>query len=61
MRSILNMLRGKTQIQPFKEYPESKEKQKQHLEWIYNRLIHIHGENPNYDYMLKFKEIINNL
>jgi len=31
-----------------------------HLEWIYNRLITIHGENPNYDYMLKFKEILDN-
>lgn len=34
---------------------------KNHLEWIYERLIHVHKENPNYDYMLKFKEIINNL
>jgi hypothetical protein len=30
-----------------------------HLKWIYERLIHVHKENPNYDYMLKFKEIIN--
>jgi hypothetical protein len=29
-----------------------------HLKWIYERLIHVHNENPNYDYMLKFKEII---
>jgi hypothetical protein len=29
-----------------------------HLKWIYDRLIHIHGEDPYYDYMLKFKEII---
>ena len=32
---------------------------KNHLEWIYERLVEAHGENPNYDYMLKFKEIIN--
>jgi hypothetical protein len=32
-----------------------------HLEWIYNRLIEVHGENSNYDYMIKFKEIIQSL
>jgi len=31
---------------------------KQHLQWIYDRLCSVHGENPNYDYMLRFKEII---
>ena len=31
---------------------------KTHLEWIYNRLIEVHGENELYDYMIKFKEII---
>lgn len=30
-----------------------------HLEWIYDRLIKVHNENPNTDYMLKFKDIIN--
>jgi hypothetical protein len=34
-------------------------KDKEHLQWIYNRLVNVHGEDPNYDYMLKFKEIIN--
>jgi hypothetical protein len=29
-----------------------------HINWMYNRLISVHNENPNYDYMLKFKEII---
>jgi len=29
-----------------------------HLTWIYNRLIHVYGENPNYDYMIRFNEII---
>jgi hypothetical protein len=28
-----------------------------HLEWIYDRLVNVHGENPNFDYMLKLKEI----
>lgn len=28
-----------------------------HLEWIYHRLIETHGENPDYDYMIKLKEI----
>jgi len=30
----------------------------EHLEWIYNRMIVVHKENPKYDYMLKFKEIL---
>ena len=34
------------------------DKDKHHLKWIYNRLINVHDEDPNYDYMLKFKEII---
>jgi hypothetical protein len=29
-----------------------------HLEWMYNRMIEIHGENKNYDYMIKLKKII---
>jgi hypothetical protein len=32
-----------------------------HLEWIYNRMIEVHGENPNYDYMIAFKKIIQSL
>jgi hypothetical protein len=28
-----------------------------HLEWIYNRVIERYGENPNYDYMIRFREI----
>ena len=32
-----------------------------HLQWIYDRMSNIHGENENYDYMLKFKEIIEQL
>ena len=30
----------------------------QHLDWIYNRMVNVHGENPLMDYMLKFREII---
>jgi hypothetical protein len=29
-----------------------------HLQWIYDRMSNVHGENKNYDYMPKFKEII---
>ena len=29
------------------------------LDWIYQRLIHVHGEDCSIDYMLKFKSIIN--
>jgi hypothetical protein len=32
-----------------------------HLRWIRNRLIKVHGENPNTDYMIKFKAILDGL
>lgn len=32
-----------------------------HLEWIYHRLINVHNENRNLDYMVKFFEIIKKL
>jgi hypothetical protein len=41
------------------EYVGLLPKDKEHLQWLYNRLVNVHGENPNYDYMLKFQEIIN--
>lgn len=31
---------------------------KTHLEFIYNRLVNVYGENELYDYMIKFKESI---
>lgn len=30
-----------------------------HIEWIYQRMINTHRENPNYDYMIKLKQISN--
>jgi hypothetical protein len=38
-----------------------KESDINHLEWVYQRLSAIHGENENIDYMKKFREIINSL
>jgi hypothetical protein len=32
---------------------------KDFLQWILSRLEHVHGENPNYDYMQKLRAIIN--
>ena len=29
-----------------------------HLEWIYSRMVYVHHENEHYDYMIKFKSII---
>jgi hypothetical protein len=34
------------------------EKELNHIEWIYNRMVFKHNENPNYDYMIKFKSLI---
>lgn len=33
----------------------------EHLEWVRSRLEFVHKENPNFDYMLKFAEIIKKL
>jgi len=32
-----------------------------HLQFIYDRLVNVHNENPNVDYMQKFKTIISKL
>jgi hypothetical protein len=32
-----------------------------HLRWIHSRLIKVHGENPNVDYMVKFKALLDEL
>jgi len=29
------------------------------LEWLYQRMVGLHGENPSIDYMLRFRKIIN--
>ena len=39
----------------------AKQEDKKHLEWIYNRMKYVHAENPNYDYMIKFREIIDKI
>jgi hypothetical protein len=35
-----------------------KDTEVEHLSWMYARLIHLHNENENVDYMIKFKSII---
>jgi len=37
---------------------QSSDRIREHLLWIYSRLIYIHGENPNVDYMIRFKKIL---
>ena len=34
---------------------------KEFFQWIYNRLVYVHKENPNVDYMISFKERIEEL
>lgn len=38
-----------------------KKEDKEHLSWIYERLIRKHGEYRHYDYIKKFKEIIDSV
>ncbi len=57
-------MRIQYQIQLLNELAESlKRKQDNiiHLEWIYDRMKNVHNENENYDYMIKFREIIDDL
>lgn len=32
-----------------------------HLQWIHERLVHVHKENVHYDYMIRLRQIINEL
>lgn len=36
-------------------------KDKEFLQWIHDRLVDIHGEDPDFDYMHKLKSIIDNM
>ena len=36
-------------------------RERHHLQWIYDRMVEIHKENPNYDYMLRFRDILKSL
>ena len=33
---------------------------KEHLQWMLNRLAEVHGENRNVDYMMRMQKIIDN-
>ncbi len=35
-----------------------KDKDIKHLEWVYERMKYVHNENENYDYMIRFREIL---
>lgn len=34
---------------------------KKFIQWIYDRMVYVHNENPNVDYMLTFKELIDSM
>ena len=48
-------------LQELSERLKRKQENITHLEWIYDRMKNVHNENENYDYMIKFREIINDL
>ena len=48
-------------LQELSERLKRKQENIAHLEWIYDRMKNVHNENENYDYMIKFREIINDL
>jgi hypothetical protein len=33
----------------------------EHLEWIYNRMLNVYNEDKDFDYMLKFRSILDEL
>ena len=45
-------------IAPAPQMSQQRLEDKRVLNFIYNRMKNFHLENPNYDYMIKFKEII---
>lgn len=38
-----------------------KDKDINHLKWVYDRMKFVHNENEDYDYMIRFSEIIYSL
>ena len=48
-------------LQELAERLKRKQENITHLEWIYDRMKNVHSENENYDYMIKFSEIINDI
>lgn len=32
-------------------------KDRKHLEWIHDRLVYVHGESPNADFLIRLKDI----
>ena len=38
-----------------------KQTDKAHLQWIHDRIVNVYGENENVDFLIKMREIINNL
>ena len=33
---------------------------KEHLQWIHDRIVNVYGENENVDFLIKMREIIDN-
>ena len=34
---------------------------KEFLEWVYDRLVNVHGENPSVDYMQRLQKLVDQL
>jgi hypothetical protein len=34
---------------------------KEYLQWIYERIVNVYGESENVDFLIKMREIIENL
>lgn len=64
LRTYFDLSKFLTESDVIKEFTPIElpsDKDTAHLQWIYDRMSNVHGENENYDYMLKFKEIIEQL
>jgi hypothetical protein len=51
-KKLLNQRKGEEKRNP------NKMTNSQHLNWLFDRLVEVHNENPNYDYMIRFRKII---
>jgi len=47
-------------IKLFKKYKQ-REEDKEHLQWIHNRIVKVYGESENVDFLRRMRKIIENL
>ena len=55
---VLKQLFEERERRELVKHPNARMSDRQHLRFIWKRLVYRHKENPNYDYMIRFTKII---